>query len=75
MQVPVPEGIETFIRMCTDSYGKVKLVLKENRYWVESSYRDVLQKLLKDSVIGPSRKIRVRTFCNEEEKKKISLFL
>lgn len=37
--------------MCTVSYGKVKLVLKHNRYFVESRHSDVMQKLLKDSVI------------------------
>ena len=43
------------------SYGKVKLVLKENRYFVESPHADVLQMLLKDSVIGP---LRVETEAN-----------
>ncbi len=37
--------------MCTLSYGKVKLVLKHNRYFVESRYSDVIQKLVKDPVI------------------------
>ena len=37
--------------MCTVSYGKVKLVLKHNRYFVESRHSDVMQKLLKDTVI------------------------
>lgn len=37
--------------MCTLSYGKVKLVLKHNRYFVESRHSDVIQKLLKDKVI------------------------
>ncbi len=37
--------------MCTLSYGKVKLVLKHNRYFVESRHSDVMQRLLKDSVI------------------------
>lgn len=37
--------------MCTLSYGKVKLVLKHNRYFVESRHSDVVQALLKDKVI------------------------
>ena len=37
--------------MCTLSYGKVKLVLKKNLYFVESRHSDVIQKLLKDAVI------------------------
>lgn len=54
-KVPVPESIITFIHNCTVSYGKVKLVLKHNRYFVESSQADILQKLLKDPEIGPLR--------------------
>lgn len=37
--------------MCTLSYGKVKLVLKYNRYFIESRHSDVIQTLLKDKVI------------------------
>ncbi|VDN26028.1 unnamed protein product, partial [Cylicostephanus goldi] len=47
----LPRGIIEFIKMCTLSYGKVKLVLKHNRYFVESRHSDVIQKLLKDKVI------------------------
>lgn len=47
----IPDGIVEFIKLCTVSYGKVKLVLKHNRYFVESPFPDVLQKLLKDPVI------------------------
>lgn len=54
-KVPVPKSIITFIHNCTVSYGKVKLVLKHNRYYVESSQADILQMLLKDPVIGPLR--------------------
>lgn len=41
--------------MCTLSYGKVKLVLKHNKYFVESTHPEVLQKLLKDPVIQECR--------------------
>lgn len=54
-KVPVPKSVITFIHNCTVSYGKVKLVLKHNRYYVESSQADILQMLLKDPVIGPLR--------------------
>jgi len=50
-KIPVSDTIKNFIRECTLSYGKVKLVLKHNRYFVESIYPDILQKLLKDPVI------------------------
>lgn len=51
----VPEGIIEFIQLCTLSYGKVKLVLKHNKYFAESPYPEVLQKLLKDPVIQECR--------------------
>ncbi|XP_026499134.1 general transcription and DNA repair factor IIH helicase subunit XPB [Vanessa tameamea] len=51
----VPAGIIEFIQLCTLSYGKVKLVLKHNRYLVESKHVDVLQKLLRDPVVQQCR--------------------
>jgi DNA excision repair protein ERCC-3 len=54
-QVPVPESIISFIRERTLSYGKVKLVLKHNKYFVESSHPEMLQLLLKDKVIREAR--------------------
>lgn len=51
----LPEGIIEFIKLCTVSYGKVKLVLKQNRYFVESLTPDVIQVLLKDPVIQECR--------------------
>lgn len=55
LKTPLPEGIRNFIEQCTNSYGKVKLVLKDNKYYVESVDADLLQRLLKDEVIGPLR--------------------
>ncbi|CAJ0928554.1 unnamed protein product, partial [Mesorhabditis belari] len=49
----LPDGIKEFIRLCTLSYGKAKLVLKHNRYYIESRHSDVIQKLLKDPIIQP----------------------
>ncbi|XP_063224122.1 general transcription and DNA repair factor IIH helicase subunit XPB [Bacillus rossius redtenbacheri] len=60
----IPEGIIEFIKLCTVSYGKVKLVLKHNRYFVESPHPEVLQKLLKDPVI---QECRLRRNVDEEE--------
>uniref|UniRef100_A0A8D0A488 DNA 3'-5' helicase n=1 Tax=Sander lucioperca TaxID=283035 RepID=A0A8D0A488_SANLU len=48
----------SFSQLCTVSYGKVKLVLKHNRYFVESTFPDVIQRLLQDNVI---RECRLRT--------------
>jgi DNA excision repair protein ERCC-3 len=54
-KVPVPQSIVNFIKSATVSYGKIKLVLKNNRYFLESNQADILQMLLKDPVIGPLR--------------------
>lgn len=56
-KVPVPDSIVKFIRECTLSYGKVKLVLKHNKYFIESTHPEVLQLLLKDDLIRNSRVI------------------
>ena len=69
----IPEGIIQYIELCTLSYGKVKLVLKHNRYFVESNHPEVLQKLLKDPVIQECRlrtKDTVISGDNTEGKKK-----
>ena len=55
LKTDVPEVIRDFITTTTDSFGKVKLVLKNTKYFVESNDPAILQKLLKDSVIGPLR--------------------
>ncbi|KAJ3193009.1 hypothetical protein HK101_005592 [Irineochytrium annulatum] len=51
-----PEQVIEFIRAHTMSYGKVKLVLKDNkRYFVESADMDVLRLLLKSKPISDAR--------------------
>ncbi|PPQ88714.1 hypothetical protein CVT25_009478 [Psilocybe cyanescens] len=55
IEVPVPDSIVAFIRGCTLSYGKVKLVLKHNKYFVESNHPETLQLLLKDRIIREAR--------------------
>ena len=54
-KVPVPDSITNFIRERTLSYGKVKLVLKHNKYYVESGHPETLQILLRDDVIRSAR--------------------
>mgnify|MGYP004705823615 FL=1 len=54
-KVPVPKPTADLIRACTASYGKVKLVLKHNRYFVESAYPDILQMMLRDEEIAKLR--------------------
>lgn len=54
-KTPLPESISNFIMEFTKSYGKIKMVLKYNRYFVETSDFEMLQRLLRDEVIGPQR--------------------
>ncbi|WPH03876.1 Hypothetical protein R9X50_00675900 [Acrodontium crateriforme] len=51
----VPQGILDFVHQVTESFGKVRLVLKNNRYFVESNDASVLQMLLRDPVISATR--------------------
>ncbi|KAJ3370324.1 hypothetical protein GGF31_004154 [Allomyces arbusculus] len=51
----LPQTTIDHIRESTKSFGKVKLVLKHNRYFIESEEADILQRLLKDSVIRDAR--------------------
>nr|GEV95403.1 DNA repair helicase XPB1 [Tanacetum cinerariifolium] len=61
------------------NYGKVKLVLKKNRYLVESPFPEVLKRLLSDEVISRARvtnEMRMNLFyifkVTEKEKRGIS---
>ncbi|KAJ2724230.1 DNA repair helicase RAD25 [Coemansia sp. Benny D115] len=54
-KVPVPEEIIKAIKSYTRSYGKVKLVLKHNKYYVETTHPEILQRLLRDPVIMQAR--------------------
>ncbi|WFD45342.1 DNA helicase [Malassezia psittaci] len=54
-KVPVPKSVHDFIREYTASFGKIKLVLRQNKYFVESSHPEILQMLLRDEVIAEAR--------------------
>jgi DNA excision repair protein ERCC-3 len=56
-KVALDEEIIKFIRDCTSNYGKVKLVLEKNEFYVESQSLDVLQQISGDSQIQASVKI------------------
>jgi DNA excision repair protein ERCC-3 len=56
LKTPMPESVKSFILNSTMSYGKVKLVLKANQYFLESSDPSVLQLLIKDKVIEAALK-------------------
>jgi DNA excision repair protein ERCC-3 len=51
----MPPNVVNYITHCGKSYGKVKLVLKNNKYFVETADTAILQMLLKDHEIGPCR--------------------
>ncbi|KAL8720822.1 MAG: hypothetical protein Q9225_002376 [Loekoesia sp. 1 TL-2023] len=54
-KTPIPPEIKDFIIECTRAYGKVKLVLKHNRFFLETAEYDILKQLLQDEVINASR--------------------
>ena len=47
VQVKLSEDIKKFIQKSTGNYGKAKLVLQRNKFFVESPYPEVLKILLK----------------------------
>ncbi|KAK0858308.1 DNA repair helicase RAD25 [Friedmanniomyces endolithicus] len=51
----LPDSIIEYVHKVTQSFGKVRLVLKHNRYFVESSDASVLQMLLRDPIISACR--------------------
>ncbi|KAI3838965.1 hypothetical protein MKX03_031063 [Papaver bracteatum] len=67
--IMLPREIIDFIHAATRNYGKVKLVLKKNRYFVESPFPEVLETLLQDDVISQARK---QDFSSDEEEKSCS---
>jgi DNA excision repair protein ERCC-3 len=54
----MPDDIRSFVRESTENYGRVKLVLKNNRFLVESPDEKVLKTLLADDVIREARMTR-----------------
>ena len=52
LKTPLPQEIKDFIDDGTKRFGKVKLVLRNNRFYLESLDALVLQFLLKDEVIA-----------------------
>ncbi|KAK5101078.1 DNA repair helicase RAD25 [Lithohypha guttulata] len=48
----VPQEIKEFVHRNTLTYGKVRLVLRENRFWVESEDDEVIHRLLADPTIA-----------------------
>jgi DNA excision repair protein ERCC-3 len=51
----LPRQVKHFIRECTSKYGKAKLVLKHNKFYVESEFPMILRELLRDPTIAQAR--------------------
>ena len=51
----LPKQVKKFIRDCTTKYGKAKLVLKHNKFYVESEFPMILRELLRDPTIAQAR--------------------
>lgn len=51
----VPQQVVDYIRSCTQTFGKAKIVLKENKFYIESRYPDILRELLKNPIIKSAR--------------------
>lgn len=66
-KTPIPQSINEFIENATLSYGKVRLVLQQNRYFLESNQADILQMLLRDPVIGPLRVLPTTASENDDQ--------
>lgn len=62
----IPPSIVTFVKNFTVSYGKVKLVLKDNKHYIESDDAQVLQLLLKDPVISGARVIATKKVVEQD---------
>jgi DNA excision repair protein ERCC-3 len=54
-KTPVPESVIEFINRHTKSYGKVRLVLRQNQFFVESDDPSLIKMLEADPVIGPCK--------------------
>ena len=58
---PVPESVIEFITRHTRSYGKVRLVLRQNKFFVESDDPELIQLLEHDPVINSCATSRVES--------------
>lgn len=53
----VPQIVCAYIRECTYTFGKAKIVLKNNNYFVESQHPEILRELLKNPNISKYREV------------------
>lgn len=63
LQVKLSEDLKKFIKASTGNYGKAKMVLQKNKFYVESPYPEVLDILLKVRLLSSLRvSHRIRYF-------------
>jgi DNA excision repair protein ERCC-3 len=53
----VPSEVISFIEQSTYTFGKAKIVLKDNHFYIESQFPDILKELLKNPNIRNAREI------------------
>jgi hypothetical protein len=51
----LPPEVPEYIRQCTYTFGKAKIVLKDNNFYIESKYQEILRELLKNPIIRNAR--------------------
>ena len=64
-QVKLSGDLKQFIKKSTGNYGKAKMVLQKNKFYVESPYPEVLKILLKVRVITPRQDNLLREVMRE----------
>ncbi|RYG60227.1 hypothetical protein EON64_19475, partial [archaeon] len=57
----LPEEVVRFVRDSTYTFGKAKVVLRENSFFIESKYPEVLRELLRNPIIRDARDHAVPT--------------
>jgi len=51
----LPSEVVSFVRRSTETYGKAKLLLRDNEYFIEAESKEVARKLLRNEVIKSAR--------------------
>ncbi|CAF1386946.1 unnamed protein product [Adineta steineri] len=62
----ISDDLINYIKLCTEMYGKVKLVLKHKRYFIKSIFLNILNELLQDSEIKECRAVSTEQGLNLE---------
>lgn len=66
-KVKLPDAVRNFVMACTKSYGRAKLVLRQNRHYIESHDAKALRELLSHESIREARDVTASAEDEEEE--------